>query len=265
MSTVSHLVAGNTKSLSPAIWGDLPVQKMLECPFDFTEVRDDFNHGGTVADTSIPNWNLVGTNPDISVVTDDVDGQVVLEGSGADNDSCFITSNDLYLLTMNSGKRFWFEARVSTEAAGAADDYAIFIGLVESTGATAELIADNGATVIDEDYIGFFADSDATTIQPWNCVINQGGSANFPVDVSANVLAQSTSYKKFGLKFDGKKTVTFYINGASVATYDIDNLDSNTMAHELCVAIGVKDCEATELHITVDWVRFVGEKFASGY
>jgi len=261
---VRYKTAGSTSEPSPILWADCPVLKFITDPGEGIYLWDDFVTGGLVADTSVPGWNLVGTNPDVSQVTDDVNGQIVLEGSGADNDSAFICTPDLYLLKKNSGKRLWFEARVSTEAAGAADDYAIFVGLIESAGMTAELIADNGATVIDEDYVGFFADSNATTIQPWNIQINQGSSANFPVDVSANVLAQATAFKKYGIGFDGKQTLSFYIDGVLTATYDVDNLDSDTFAHEAGVAIGTKNCEGAELHITVDWVRFACDKVAQG-
>jgi len=260
----NYKTAGTAGQPSPSIWATCPVQKALIAPEDLVYLFDDFTRGGTVTDTSVVGWDLVGTNADVEQVVDVVNGELLLEGSGADNDSAFIASPDLYLLTKNSGKRFWFEASVKLSAAGTADDYAAFVGLIEKVGATAELIADNGATVIDEDYVGFFADSNATTIQPWNCVINQGGSANFPVTVEADESAISTSYVKLGMAFDGKKTVTFYVNGVQADTYDIDGLDNDTMAHEFCVAVGVKDCEAAQLGMTVDWVRFAAEKNSGG-
>lgn len=263
MSVVKYELAGNAESLSPSIWADLPTVQKAACPADYIEVYDDFTKGGVVADTSVPGWNVVGTNADVDQVADVTGGQVILEGSGADNDSSFLTSADLYLLTRNSGKRFWFEARVKLEAA--TGDFAAFVGLIESVGATAELIADNGGSLIDEDYVGFFADTNSTDIQPWNLAINQGGSGNFPVNVVANALAVSASFVKLGMKFDGKSTVEFYVNGAKVATYDIGSLDNDTMAHEFAVAFGVKDGGANTLGLTADWVRFVGEKFASGY
>ena len=265
MSVVKYETAGNAASQSPSIWADLPTMKMVACPTDFIEVYDDFVKGGVEEDKSVPGWDFVGTNADVAQTVDVANGEILLEGSGADNDSAFIATPDLYLLTKNSGKRFWFEAYVKLSAAGAADDYAAFVGLIEKAGATAELIADNGATVIDEDFVGFFAESNTTTIQSWNATINQGGSASFPVNAQADIVAASTSYVKLGMKFDGKKTIDFYVNGVKSGTYDIDNLGSDTMAHEVCVALGVKDCKVAQLGMYVDWVRFVAEKIASGY
>lgn len=255
---------GTAGQPSPNIWGDCPVEKALIAPDELGYVWDDFVDP-CVADTSIPNWELAGTNADIDNVADVVNGQVEMLGSGADNDSCTILKNDMYLLTKNSGKRFWLEASVKPTAAGTADDYALFVGLIESVGATAEMIADDGASLIDEDYVGFQALTNATTIQDWDAVINQGGSANFPSTIEADAGSIGTSYIKLGMKFDGKQTVYFYVDGAQVATYDIDNLDNDTMAHEFTVALGVKQCEATAtLGMHVDWVRFAYDKVSSG-
>jgi len=248
---------------SPNVWGDCPVEKALIAPELLGYVFDDFT-SPVATDSSVPLWALTGTNADVDNVADVADGQILLEGSGADNDSATIAKNDMYLLTMNSGKRFWFEASVKLSAAGAADDFACFVGLIESAGATAEMIADDGASIIDENFVGFQAISNATTIQDWDAVINQGGSANFPATVLADASTKSTAYVKLGIKFDGKKTLYFYADGAQVATYDIDNLDNDTMDKEMTIAIGVKDCEAAQLGLYVDWARFAYDKVANG-
>lgn len=255
---------GTAGQPSPNIWGDCPVEKALIAPEQFGYIWDDFVDP-VAADSSIPNWELAGTNADIDNVADVVNGQIVLNGSGADNDSCTILKNDMYLLTKNSGKRFWFETSVKPSAAGTADDYAMFVGLIESVGATAEMIADAGASIIDEDFVGFAALTNATTIQDWDAVINIGGSANFPVTVEADAGTIGTSYIKLGMKFDGQQTVSFYVDGALVDTYDIDNLDSDTMSHEFTVALGIKDCEGDgTLGMYVDWVRFAYDKVTYG-
>ena len=261
---VRYSGAGTAGQPSPAIWGKCPLHKAATRPDELLYIWDDFVDP-CVTDTSIPNWGFAGTNADIDNVADVVNGQILLQGSGADNDSCTILKNDLYLLTKNSGKRFWFEASVKPTNASTADDYALFVGLIESVGATAEMIADNGASIIDEDYIGFAALTNATTIQDWDVVINQGGSSNFPVTVEADAGTIGTDYIKLGMYFDGRQTVYFYVDGVQVDTYDIDNLDNDTMAHEFTLALGVKQCEATAaLGMYADWVRFACDKVAAG-
>jgi hypothetical protein len=264
MGYVDYKTAGVAGQPSPNIWATFNALKARANCGEYVDLWDDFVTGGTVANTSVVGWDFVGTNADVTQVTGVVNGQILLVGSGADNDSSFIASPDLYLLTKNNNKRFWFEAAVKLAAAGTADDYAAFVGLIEKAGATAELIADDGATVIDEDYVGFFAETAGTTILDWNASINQGGSSSFPVTVEADVSEPSTSYVKLGMAFDGKQTISFYVDGVLVDTYDIDNLDNDTMANELCVAVGVKDCEGTALGMYVDWIRFACEKNAGG-
>ena len=260
MGFVSYRDDGTAGQPSPAVWADCDMLNVLSSPESYMYLYDDFVKGGVVTDTSVRDWDFTGTNADVEQVVDVANGQILLEGTGGDNDSSAIASADMFLLTKNSGKRFWFEASVKLSAAGTADDFAAFVGLIEKVGATAEMIADNGATVIDEDYIGFFADSNATTIQAWNCQVNIGDSGSFPANAEADAIAVSTSYVKLGMTFDGKQTVTFYHDGVSETTYDIDNLTGDTMNHEFCVAIGVKNCEGAQLGLYVDWVKFVCEK-----
>lgn len=260
---VKYNAAGTAGQPSPIVWGDCPIEKSLIAPEELGYLFDDFT-SPVVTDTSIPLWALTGTNADIDNVADVLDGQILLQGSGTDNDGCTIAKNDMYLLTMNSGKRFWFEASVKPTNASTADDYALFVGLIESVGATAELIADDGATIIDEDHIGFKAISNATTLQDWDATVNQGGGTG-PTDVLADAGTIGTAYIKLGMKFDGKQTVYFYVDGVQVTTLDIDDLDNNTMAHEFTVALAVKQCEATAgLGVYADWVRFAYDKVPSG-
>jgi hypothetical protein len=67
------------------------------------------------------------------------------------------------------------------------------------------------------------------------------------------------------MKFDGKSTVTWYVDGASVATYDIDSLTNDSLANKLCVIIGVKDCAAAQTFLAIDWVRFAADKVVQGF
>lgn len=260
MSVVKYELAGNAASLSPAIWADLPTMKMVAAPADFVEVYDDFAKGVTT-DTTVPGWGFVGTNADVTAVADE-ESVIELEGSGADNDSAFIVSNPLYDLTMNSGKRFWFEARVKVEDEDA--DQAIVVGLIEAAGMTAEAVADNGADLIDEDFIGFYAETDGTNMGDIKAAYRQGGGTTTDVDADSHSPANDT-FVKLGMKFDGKETVTFYVNGASVATLDVGDLTGDSLTNKVGVILGVKDCAAAQTFLAADWVRFVAEKFASGF
>jgi len=264
MSVQDYGIAGAANVCSPIIWKDCPMGAIAKDPSRYIHIYDDFIFG-TAADVSLNGvWELLGTNADIDVVDDEYYGVIALNGSGADNDSSFLKSNAVYDLTMNNNKRFWFEARINSVDVSL--DHAIVIGLMEPTGCTAEGIADNGADIIDEDFIGFLAITNATTMGNIQAVYSNGGdAAHTDVVASAHTPVDDT-YVKLGMRFDGKKTVTFYVNGASVGTLNVDDLTSNQLAQPLCIFVGMKDTEASGFTavMQVDWIRFACEKVANG-
>jgi len=264
MSVQDYGIAGAANVASPLIWKDCPKGAMAKDPSRYIDIWEDFD-GGVAADVAYyGKFEVVGTNADIDVIDDEYYGVIALSGSDADNEGSFLKSNALYDLTMNNSKRFWFEARVNVVDVSL--DQAIVVGLMEPTGCTAEGIADNGADIIDEDYIGFLAITDATNMGNIQAVYQNGGDAAHTDVVAAAHTAVDDTYVKLGMRFDGKQTVTFYVNGASVGTLDVDDLTSNQLANPLCIFVGIKDCVggATTV-LQVDWIRFACEKVASGY
>ena len=265
MSVQDYGIAGAADVCSPIIWKDCPMGAIRKDPSRYIHIFEDFV-GGIIEDDVQPSiFNLVGTNPDCIVVSDELNGVINLHGTGADNDSAFLKSNALYDLTMNNSKRFWFEARVKEVDEDV--DHGSIIGLMEPTGCTAEGMADASADIIDEDFIGFIGISDATNMGNYQAVYQNGGDgAHTDVVVAAHSPADDV-YVKLGMRFDGKQTVTFYVDGAVVGTLDIDDLTDNSLANPLCVFVGLKDSEASGFTaaMEIDWIRFACEKVASGY
>ncbi len=264
MSVIDYGRAGDAVAPSPLIWKDFPMIDHIKKPGETIHIWDDFDSGMAALDAvgnKFP-WEVVGTNPDVDVVEDEEHGVVVLSGSNADNDSCYLRSAVLYDLTMNNRQRFWYEARL--KFGDADDDMAMVAGLGEAAFMTAEANADDGATIINEDFIGFMAVTDATNMGNLQAVYNQGGAGTTVVDSNVGTFADDT-YKRIGMRFDGLKTVTWYVDGAVVATLDIDDLTGNSLANFLGVFQGLKDCagDATTL-MELDWVRFGCGKFPSG-
>ena len=87
-------------------------------------------------------------------------------------------------------------------------------------------------------------------------------------DVRANAAAGTTNddvYMKLGFKFDGKSTVTFYVNGTACSTtLDVDDLTSNKLDDALGIVIGIKDDVGGTDDLQIDWVRFACDKVACG-
>lgn len=262
MSHVNYGRAGEASACSPSIWKDFPWQECMYQPSRFIHIFDDFV-AGRAADAS-PNgtWELVGTNADLDITEDEYTGVLLFEGSGADNDSSFLRSAAVYDLTMNNRKRMWFEIRLKVPVENA--DTTLLAGLMEPVGCTAEAVADDGASIIDEDFIGFSAITNATNMGDIRAIYNQGGSGSTVV-ISSLHSPVSDTYVKLGMRFDGKKTVTFYADGvANGTTLNVDDLTGNSLTNPLAVLFGFKACAAAAQGLEVDWVRFAAEKFPSG-
>lgn len=254
MSIVVHKKATglpDTTGPSPEIWADCPAVPFLKDPSLGYHFLETFIDKVIVVDTSITGWVFGGTNPDIDWGTGSHD--VLLETSGADNDSHFICQRPVVTPGLNNNKKFWLEGRVKFPVA----DSGSFFGLMEAAGCTAEAIADNCATIIDEDYIGFrivAGDTDGLDVE-----VNQGGGTGPTVvkDVAHTVVADT--YVNLGITFDGKDTFTYYVNGVSVGTSTADSLDNNVMAHALAVLFAGKSGTAAAGAWGVDWIRYAFE------
>ena len=263
MAMVDVKRAGLAGSPSPVIWADCPIKRFLYNPGDGIHIMDHFIAGRAANVSPNGTWELVGTNADLDVVEDDYPGVVLLAGSGADNDSSFLRSAAVYDLTMNSGRRFWFEIRAKVPDEDA--DTAIIAGLMEPTGCTAEGIADAGADLIDEDFIGFLAVTDATNMGNVQAVYSQGGDAAHTDIVASAHSPADDAYFKLGMKFDGKKTVACYADGVAVGTLDVDDLANDSLTNPLAIFFGFKACAAAAQGLEVDWVRFACDNYALGY
>lgn len=274
MSKILYERAGNDAEPSDVIWKDFPAQDAICNPGSYIHVWDDFIYNFT-ADEVMPGGNflVVGTNPDTAVVTDEGNGVINISGSGAGDDEAYLVSNLLCdeIIKKNSGKRLWFEARIKFEDADA--DTTFLCGLGESSLLAADALANEGASrnnIADYDFIGFHTDNDGTNMGNMESCYHQDGDSGVVTAVQAAVITNSGTtydddYLKLGFRFDGKKTVTFYLDGAALGTtLDIDDLTGDKLDDPLGIIIGIKDLAGGTDDLKVDWVRYAHEKSAYG-
>ena len=273
MSVVDYKAASSqpTNGPSPKIWADCPVLDIIRDPSKGIHLFEDFDGGVITDDVAQNRFSLVGTNPDIDGVSDELNGVVEIEGSGAGDDEAYLVSNILYELKMENHKKMWFEARIKVEDAD--DDSAIIIGLGEALLLAANAIADDStgvSTIADYDFIGFFTDNDGTNMDNIDAVYHEDGDGGALTNVQEDVVsivAGATTYDdvyiRLGMRFDGIKTVTFYVDGvATGTTLDIDDFATNT-ANELDplgIIVGIKNLPGTASFMAIDWIRFACEK-----
>jgi len=273
MSVVDYRTANSqpTNGPSPEIWADCPVIDIIRDPSKGLHLFEDFD-GGVIADAASQNrFSLVGSNPDMAGVSDELNGVVELEGSTGANEEAYLVSNILYQLQMESHKKFWLEARVKFEDADA--DCAFIFGLAEAELLAADCITDDStgtSTIADYGFVGFFTDCDGTNMDNIDAVYSEDGDGGVLTNVDEDVVsivAGATTYDdvyiRLGMRFDGIKTVTFYVDGvATGTTLDIDDFASGT-ANELDptgILLGYKNLAGTQVFLAVDWIRFACEK-----
>ena len=269
MSTINYRSASAPVSSgpSPSIWADCPVITIIKNPAVGIHLFEDFEGGTITDDVAQFRFSLVGDTPDITQVTDEVNGVVEIDAQGAINKEAHLVSNILYELAKNNRKKMWLEARFKLLDSNAAQ--AILFGLGEDSMLVADNIQDDGVLLGDYDFIGFAAmqASDGAVMGDIDAVYHEAGDGGTPTVVKADVVdidgtTQDDTYWRLGLRFDGLETVRFYLNGISVGTLDLDDFDtSDQLTEKLGVVLGIKfDASVTGDGMQVDWIRFACEK-----
>jgi hypothetical protein len=217
---------------------------------------------------------LSGTNPDTANVADEPNGVINLSGSGAGDDEVVIGCNLLQdeLIKVNSGLKCWFETRLKIDDTSADVTFLCGLGAIELL--AADFMDNEGASrndTADYDFIGFHTDNDGTNQGAMETCYNQTGDGSLTaVQAAVRTFGATTTYDdtymKLGFRFDGKKTVTFYLDGVKLATtLDIDDLTSNKLDAPLTIIIGLKDLVGGNDDLKIDWIRYAHTKFATGY
>jgi hypothetical protein len=274
--SVEYARAGLARSPSGTIWADCPIMSFIKDPGKGVHLWEDFvgNFTANAVEQVGPQGLLVvGTNSDTAIVTDE-ETVVNISGSGAGNDEAYLVSNLLCneAIKKDSGRRVWFEARVKMDDTSA--DVTFLCGLGESSLLAADALADEGVSrnnIADYDFIGFHTDNDGTNQGDMETCYHQDGDGGALTAVQATVRAfgatttYDDTYMKLGFKFDGNQTVTFYLDGAKLATtLDIDDLTSDKLDAALGIIIGIKDLAGGNDDLKIDWVRFACDNYDQG-
>ena len=267
MSVQDYGIAGDAAVTSPKIWKDCPMGSIMKDPSRYVHIWDDFTdiHTTLAAAGIWGDWLVKGTGgPIVEALADEASGVITMGGDAA-HDEAYFHTNALYDLTMNSNKRFWFEIRLNL--ADADFDGGLIAGLAQLAACEAALIVDEAEAIVTaKDFIGFMGFSSSSKMGAMEAIYQQeADAAHTDVDTSI-VTMTDDAYVKLGMRFDDKKTVTFYADGVVAATLDIDDLSDNSFTNKLAVVFGIMNTGGTITDLAqVDWVRFACEKVASGY
>jgi len=283
MSLVTYKTANTvpTGGPSPIIWADCPVVTMQKDPGKGIHFMEDFlgaytnlTAGGALVGTP---FTLVDNGGDgyatvDTTAYDNEHGVIQIEPDGETQyDEAYLVSQLLYQLVMNSRRKMWFEARIKLEDITA--DLSLICGLGDATLLEGSAVLEASATpdnIESRDFVGFVAFTDGTKIHDIDAIYNEVGDTSV-TQVKDAAFAQASwindTYVKLGLKFDGKKSLEYYINGALVGTLDVDDFATVT-ANELTplgIIIGtmVNDDPGSAgdaKYLAIDWIRFACDR-----
>lgn len=252
MSTVGYDNVGVAEFPMPALWRDCPKSRLNDefKGYYFFERFSAFTPltttvlSGTVSDHIRYRGDL---DTELAIIDDFRYGGVRMETDATAADAGSLVTSPLGSIVRNSGKKMWFEARVAPGDVD--DDMGTFVGLVELDGANHDVIADDPATdasVADQSLIGFFQNN--ANPDAYNIIYRKAGSA--PVTVATDVTNSGKipveerssltdgGFHRLGIRFDGRETVEFYVNGYRVATLDVTSLVDQSQ--DYCGIVAVK-------------------------
>lgn len=285
MSTANFSQIGDATKPSPSIWADCPKTLLndLGLGYFFHEDFIAFPTGVLAAalDTTMV---TIGSNLMLDADTDTVladksaetGGYIDVETDADDNDAAAFFTQQLGTITANSQKKFWLEARVEV---GAVADQGFFLGIAEEdaldgTTTTARDVLSNDVannSVVAESLAGFIVDAGNTDAIDIVLKKDAGTAEALATDVtnSAQITAgggtvaalAANTEVKLGMRFDGRETMHFYVNGHKVAT---DTVDSNwDQSKTYGVVMGMKTGTTAAVSFACDWIR-VGYQDKSG-
>lgn len=256
MQTASYAVPGSASRPSGTIWSGCPGEELNAQGIGYY-FHDDFL-GGVVTDTHVSGWNVLGTGSIFTAIAG-VGGILEIGGTGTIEDEGGIHKSTMCKMSINSGNKVWFETRARINGLGAAD-IGVLIALAESDLCVDDFIDDNCEDVDGQSYAGFrILYNDTATI-----------SAAYQLDDVAEVLVKadvtnstalgddaatllSTAWWKYGMVFDGKKTLSYYVNGFVVGTVTLTS--AFPIDVDLAPLLGIKTGSGVEKVIYLDWVR----------
>lgn len=289
---IGYSLGDTTVFPSQGMWSDCLNTVLNDKGLGYFLAQDFLGNYTTPATTAAPGietFTGAGTTVAGAAASATFGPNVLSLATGAtDNNNTAIYGEELGQIVRNSGKKFWFEARVAPTALG---DTAFFIGLTTRAGAitaTTGLLSDNpsnsaAATTVAVTTVGFISVQAASAIATVNAryssgsatavtvLANVGNATAFtnlngaqfpggtpsgitaPGNLAAGASAGATGFVKYGIRFDGYTGLEFYINGVRVATQTVDSTVDQTSY--LVPVIAAKNGASTALTLNVDFIR----------
>jgi len=237
---------------SKELWGDSPMYGLNNAgqgSFYF----EDFDAGINAAGTEHAALRTVSDGTTALTYHTTGHAMTISTGGTSNNEnSQFLRPRAV--IAPNSGKKIWLEARLAVDTAAATGDGGFAFGLCEKSMQVADALVDTSMIVGDFDFVGFKNIPGAgTTVK----AVSVLAGTETVVEATAKTIVEGTFYQ-FGLRFDGKETVFFYVDGVlvgkqgvSATYYDIDE--------SLGLIATAKTLASAAMVVSYDWLAFGAE------
>jgi len=197
-----------------SFWGQTQFP-LAATPNLFFRAEDDFIRSwGLVATTLQPvGYKYVADGNGNAVSIDARGGQLQISTTGTTNDETYLSldgsttgANDFFDLTLNSGRRFWYEARLRPSQI--TNDYACFFGLFTDSLVSANALVDTTGAIVDSNYVGFRIDpANGASVRYTHRRLGQAA-----VDIAGIATVDASAFNRFSFYFDGANTLRFFVN-----------------------------------------------------
>ena len=257
----------STRTPSVSIWADCPTLQIAHDPSLGYHFYDDFRHFAPLTIALAANDKYTYAADTGVLVADSTatadGGHIFMDDLDTDNDAGFLGHGTYApFARLSSSDKMWFEARYKRLTV-ADNDGGLFLGLFETT-----VVPVSGTTLTDdasvldasEDFVGWrilAADGDA--LEP---IYQEGGNTIQAVGTgSTNAVGSGNdraivadTFIKLGMKWDGTR-ITYYVNGAVHAYYDVTSSDSWPDVNHLAMGWFESVNSTADLQRTLDWWR----------
>lgn len=226
-------------AIDSPIWRQAPQPGLADPNYLFSWFEDFIQFTTTQAGLTGP----VGTGGS-AAAGDAAAGQLVLTGSGTDNQAALlISTNELF--SVDADTKLFFEARVKISEINATVETGAFCGFTEGTPADAVPLTDDGAGIADDDHIGI-AKLDGASV--WSCKTGDG-AAGFTT--SDGPTRTANTWTRLGFIADPTQ-VDFFVDSQLIATHTTNLPTAGELMH---LVIGVKCGSADAETCTIDWFK----------
>jgi hypothetical protein len=252
----NNTYGGSTNyGLSPAIWDDCPLDKMLVDPGYGQRDFDDFNGASGSPFVTAHKYALAGANGTFTAAASFASG-AVLTAPGTDNDEAYLIGGAGSLpYKLDAASTWWYEARVKISQITTAQG--VFVGL--TVAAAADLMTDDTMAMKSQSILGFqiLAATDIAAV--WQSMMMYGGTRTA---INATAKTATTTYVKLGMK-SVAGVITFYVDGVPDATGTLYATTGYPIDVLVAPVFATKCGTAAANVLTIDWVSIAQTRIAN--